>query len=112
MPVMVSAGQVLMKKGVRHIVIGEGIVVMIRSCFRITIIASVICIASAPLLYIRALEVVPLSEAFAFNSLNFIFVFLAGRFILGERQNARRVIGVILISAGFLLPFLAEVVFA
>ena len=108
MPVMVTAGQVLLKKGVAHVITDEGLFVMIKSCIRPGIIAAVLCVAAAPLLYIKALGSVPLSEAFAFNSLNYILVFAAGRFILGEKPDIRRSIGMVLITAGFMLPLIVE----
>ncbi|MDC7228234.1 MAG: hypothetical protein PQJ61_15840 [Spirochaetales bacterium] len=56
------------------------------------------------LLYVRAFGQVPLSEAFAFNSLNYILVFLADMFIPGDKPNMYRGIGRILITCGFLFP--------
>lgn len=108
MPVMVTAGQVLLKKSSHLVITGQGLPTMLLSCFKPGIIAAALCIAAAPLMYIRALGSVPLSEAFAFNSLNYIIVFFSGWFILREKLNTYRVIGVILISIGFLFPFIIE----
>ncbi|HAK45494.1 MAG TPA: hypothetical protein DCO79_06195 [Spirochaeta sp.] len=108
MPVMVTAGQVLLKKNSHLVTADRGIAAFLLSLLNPGIIAAGACIAAAPLLYIRALGAVPLSEAFAFNSLNYIIVFFAGRFILDEKLNIYRIIGVVLITAGFLLPFVAE----
>ena len=109
MPVLVTAGQVLLKKNSASVVAGEGLPAFFVSCLRPGIIAAALCIAGAPLLYIRALGSVPLSEAFAFNSLNYILVFFTGRFILKEKVSLYQIIGVILITAGFLLPLAAAV---
>lgn len=105
MPVLVTAGQVLLKKNTAAVITGAGIAAFIRSCLRPGIIAAALCIAGAPILYISALGTVPLSEAFAFNSLNYILVFITSRFILKEKINRYQIIGVILITSGFLLPF-------
>ena len=107
MPVLVTVGQVLLKKNAAAVITGGGLITFVKSCLKPGIIAAALCIAGAPLLYISALETVPLSEAFAFNSLNYILVFLTGRIILKEKVNLYQIIGVILITAGFLLPFTA-----
>ncbi len=108
MPAVVTVGQILVKKNTDRIITTGGVLKFIVSCINPAIIAAVLCIAAAPLMYIKALGTVPLSEAFAFNSLNYILVFVFGRFILGEKPDVYRFAGVVLITAGFLLPFIAE----
>ena len=108
MPVLVTAGQVMIKRSATGIITGRGLAALFRSCFRPGIIGAGLCIATAPILYIKALGGVPLSEAFAFNSLNYILVFAAGKFLLKEKVNSCQAAGVILITAGFLLPFIME----
>jgi drug/metabolite transporter (DMT)-like permease len=108
MPVMVTAGQVLLKKNSAKVITGKGVLRFIRSCLEPGIIIAAVCTAGAPLLYIAALGTVPLSEAFAFNSLNYILVFLTARFLLKERVNMFQIIGVVFITAGFLLPILVS----
>lgn len=108
MPVMVTAGQLLLKKGISAIILNRGILAFVGSFLNLRIIAASLCVAAAPLLYINVLDTVPLSEAFAFNSLNYVLVFITGRVFLKERVNALQVSGVIMISAGFLLPFIVE----
>lgn len=110
MPVLVTAGQVLLKKYAGRIVPGQGPVAFITSLLTPGVIAGAFAVSAAPLLYIKALGTVDLSEAFAFNSLNYILVFLAGRFLLKEGADRYQVIGVILITAGFLFPFAVGVI--
>ncbi|MBI9109399.1 MAG: EamA family transporter [Spirochaetales bacterium] len=105
MPVLVTAGQLLLKKNTYKIVTDAGLISFFHSLLVPGIILGAAGVVCAPLLYIKALGAVPLSEAFAFNSLNYIFVFLSGHFLLKEDVNAMQVAGVVLISAGFLLPF-------
>ncbi len=108
MPVLVTAGQVLLKKSVPAIVTGKGLVAFLLSCRHPGIIAAAVCVAASPFLYISALGSVPLSEAFAFNSLNYILVFLTGRFLLKEKVDVFQAVGVVLIASGFLFPFIVE----
>lgn len=108
MPVLVTAGQILLKKNSAAVVTNRGIMIFIRTLIRPGIMAALLCTAAAPLLYIYALNDVPLSEAFAFNSLNYILVFISSRYLLKEKINIFQTAGVILISAGFLLPFIVE----
>ncbi len=108
MPVLVTAGQILMKRNAGAVVTGKGFPAFIKSLLCPGIVGAGICMAAAPLLYINALSEIQLSEAFAFNSLNYILVFISARFLLNERINLFQVIGVILITAGFLLPFIVE----
>jgi uncharacterized membrane protein len=110
MPVLVCTGQLLLKKYSGSIVSSRGLLLFIKSLFTPGIIAGGLAVACAPLLYIRALGTVDLSEAFAFNSLNYILVFISGRLILKEEAGPYQVIGVILITMGFILPFAAGVI--
>ena len=109
MPVLVTTGQLLFKKNSGRIVTGSGLLRFLFSMFSPGIIAGMAAVACAPLLYIKALGVISLSEAFAFNSLNYILVFLSGHFLLKENINLYQIIGVLLITAGFLFPFAAGV---
>ena len=104
MPAMVTTGQVLLKKSAGNILTGEGLRRFVLSFLKPGIIAGIAAVAFAPLIYIKALGEVPLSEAFAFNSLNYVLVFFSGRLILRERVNPLQITGVILITAGFLIP--------
>jgi drug/metabolite transporter (DMT)-like permease len=107
MPVLVTFGQVLLKKNTGKVITEKGLFIFLKSLFSPGIIAGAVAVAAAPLLYIKALGAVELSEAFAFNSMNYILVFISGHFILKEEVNRYQVIGVILIASGFLLPFVA-----
>ena len=108
MPVLVTTGQVILKSHVHSIITGRGPFQFIKSCINPGIIAASVCLTAAPIPYITALQDVKLSEAFAFNSLNYILVFVTGRLILREKVNFYQIIGVILIASGFLLPFIIE----
>ena len=110
MPVLVTIGQVILKSCVHLIETSRGPVQFVKSCLNPGIITASICLAAAPIPYITALKDVQLSEAFAFNSLNYILVFATGRFILREKVNLYQIIGVILIATGFLFPFILEAV--
>ena len=108
MPVLVTAGQVLLKKKAGSIITGKGPDVFIKTLLQPAVIAAGLCVAAAPLFYITALRDVPLSEAFAFNSLNYLFVFVCGRLFLKEKINKIQVFGMILITTGFLMPIIVE----
>ena len=105
--VMIASGQVLLKKGLSSVIRGNGIKAFIMSLSYPPLFAGVVLIMTAPLLYIKALEDLPLSAAFMFNSLTHLFVFLAGRFILGEKAGLLQWIGIALIITGFIFPVLA-----
>lgn len=107
MPVLITSGQLLLKKNTGRIIVGRGLADFFKSLVSPGIIGGIAAVASAPLLYIAALGEVRLSEAFAFNSLNYVLIFVSGHFILKERVNAWQIIGIVLISAGFILPFAA-----
>jgi len=112
MPVLVTIGQLLLKSNAGRLVTGRGLLRFFRSLFSPGIILGGLSVACAPLLYIRALGTVSLSEAFAFNSLNYILVFISGHFLLKEEINIYQIIAVIFISAGFIFPFAVGVVFS
>jgi uncharacterized membrane protein len=111
MPVLVCLGQILLKKNSGSIVTDEGAVRFLISLANPGIITGAAAVAGAPLLYIGALEAVPLSRAFAFNSLTYTLVFISSRFFLKEDAGFLNAAGTVLITAGFLLPFIAGVIF-
>ena len=107
MPLLAATGQILIKQAAPSIRTGDGLFCFVKSLIHPKIAAGAAAVLAAPLLYILALEEVPLSEAFAFNSLNYIFVFIAGRVFLSERPHPLQYAAAVFIAAGLLLPYAA-----
>lgn len=103
-----AAGQTLLRKGAIKIVRGKGLGAFLFSCLNFYLGGGLLLALLAPLLYIKALHDIPLSQAFMFNSLTHLLVFLSGRFILKERARALHWVGLSLIVVGFLLPVFIE----
>ena len=104
MTVFTASGQLLIKRGTAGLSWGRSIKAFFVSLKNPFIISGLFLALAAPLLYIRALGTIPLSKAFMFNSLSHVFVFLAGKFILGEKAGFLHWLGISLIAAGFILP--------
>lgn len=57
----------------------------------------------APVFYFLALRTLPLGEAFAFTSINYILVMLAGKYYLHEKVSATQLLGGLLVVIGIAL---------
>lgn len=108
MALLVAAGQVNLSRGARSIRLSGSPGTIFRSFINRYILTGLVFVLTAPLLYIRALREIPLIKAFMFNSLTYLFVFLSGRFLLKEKAGILQWAGLLLIMAGFLIPFLME----
>jgi drug/metabolite transporter (DMT)-like permease len=108
MAVLTATGQVFLRRGAVHLVRKRGLLRFLLSFINPHLITGSVLALAAPLLYIRALGGLPLSQAFMFNSLSHLLVFLAGRFVLKERAHPLHWIGLSLIILGFLMPIFVE----
>lgn len=108
MAALTAAGQVFLRRGAVHLVRKRGLRQFLLSFINPYLITGLFLALAAPLLYIRALSGLPLSQAFMFNSLSHLLVFLAGRFVLKERAHLLHWIGLSLIVLGFLMPIFVE----
>ncbi len=107
MALFTAFGQILIRKGAIRLVKGFGIKKLIISFINIYLAAGFFLALAAPVFYITALKFMSLSRAFMFNSLSYLLVTGAGRFILKERANIYHYLGLSLITLGFLLPVLS-----
>lgn len=106
MAILTATGQVFLRRGALQLVRKRGLSRLLLSFVNPYLITGLLLALAAPLLYIRALGGLPLSEAFMYNSLSHLLVFLAGRFLLQERAHVLHWIGLCLIVIGFLFPII------
>jgi multidrug transporter EmrE-like cation transporter len=100
MVLLTTFGQVMLKKGAGLIVTDRGLPALIRSFVNPGLAWGLAASLVAPVLYFFALTRLDLAVAYSFNGLTFALVFLAGRFILGEKGHPAQAVGVLLIVAG------------
>ena len=94
-----SAGQLLFKLGAKNL--GAGILSMIISFItNIYLFLGVLCYGISTLIYVNVLQKMPLSLAYPFISISYVFVLLLSYLFLGENLNAYKIIGVSFIVLG------------
>ena len=93
-------GQLLIKKGSAMVRLDMGWWQAGLSLLNRYIVPGMLCALVAPLFYFFALTKIPLSIAFAFNGLNYVFVFIGGNYFFKERVNGIHVAGIVLIFVG------------
>jgi drug/metabolite transporter (DMT)-like permease len=95
---MVAAGQTLLKKGVQAgQARGKS---RIASLFHPYVIAAFILVGASPLLYVRVVASLGLSNAFGLNALNYPLIFILSRLFLSEKSNSWHWSGLTLITLG------------
>ena len=103
MVVLTTAGQMLLKKGSHRIDFSPGLAAGLRSmCNPVTLFGG-LSVAGAPVLYMYALSLLPLSTAYGFSGLSYVGVVLGSRIFLGERVTLYHISGSLVILAGFAL---------
>ena len=100
-PVAIAIGQVLFKKTSERLVAGDAAFLSIA--FDPLFIAALGLYGGATILWIYVLKFVPLSYAYAFMALTFVFVPLMASFWLGESLTLKFAIGASLIIAGLMV---------
>lgn len=100
MVLLTTFGQVMMKKGAVLVAADGGWRKLARSLVNPGLAWGLAASLVAPVFYFFALTRIDLAVAYSFNGLTFALVFLAGRFILGEKGHPAQAVGVLLIVAG------------
>ena len=102
--VLLSAiAQLLLKIGVTNSTGGEkigGMADLLKLFFSLPVMGGVTIYGLSVLVWLWVLSRVPLSIAYPFVGLSFIFTLIFGYFILGENVNAWRIFGTLLIACG------------
>ncbi len=75
----------------------------IRQFLNPFLLSGVVFMASAPLLYFRALLYIELSKAYSITALNQIIVTASAIFLLKEKITLKKSAGIILVAAGVML---------
>ena len=100
MCLMTSGGQVLIKKGLNKRTVQPGLPGLVRSFFQPYLVAGMLLVLGAPLLYIQVLRQLGLSGAYGLNGLSYIFVYALSRLVLKEKGSCLHAAGLILIATG------------
>lgn len=103
MIILTSLSQILIKTGSGKIRTGNGTGKFIRSFLNPYIIAGMVMVLGAPLLYFSALSRLTLNTAFSFNGLGYVFVIILGRTVLKEKISVFHIAGGLLILTGFII---------
>lgn len=103
MIILTTISQYFIKKGALKIKTNKGIKVLLLSFFKKKLVIGGLLTIIAPLLYIAALETIPLSIAFFFTSLNIISIALTGKYFLNETINKKQWGGILLIVFGIII---------
>lgn len=103
MSVFTAAGQILIKKGASGIPISGNIKEIIKAFISLPLICGLVLTLAAPVMYFYALRTLPLTKAYSFSALNYLFIFLASWFILREKPGKRQWVGGSLILLGLIV---------
>ncbi|MBN2051424.1 MAG: EamA family transporter [Spirochaetales bacterium] len=103
MTLAVTLGQVCMKKGALKVRRQDNGRYILGSFFHPFLMIGAASVLFTPLLYFSALKTLPLSAAYGFTGLTYLFVFLASYLILKEKITRLHLAGILLISGGFIL---------
>ncbi len=98
--IMTAFGQVLAKQGLTGRSRGPGFTELIRFLVHPRIIAGMLLVLGAPLIYIQVLKRLGLSGAYGLNGLSYLIVYSLSRLILKERGSALHTAALLLISGG------------
>lgn len=93
----ITAGQILFKRLGVEIQAGSG---LFSSKVIIMALMAFFIYGGATILWIYLLRFVPLNKAYLFMSLSFVFVPLAGHFLLAEKITLGAIVGAALIISG------------
>lgn len=96
----ISAGQLLFKLSARSLASADGPADLWRLALNPWFLGALVTYAGATVLWVWLLRELPLSRAYPFFALSFLFVPLLGGLFLGELTNARYWAGIALIVAG------------
>ena len=100
-PVMIAGGQVLFKMTSTRLQASGA--PFVQAVVDPVFVAAVALYGTATILWIYVLKAVPLSFAYSFMALSFVFVPLLAWLFLGESVSARAMVGIALIIAGLLV---------
>ena len=107
--VLISAGQILFKKGVAPL--GTPHLASLRSYLKFIgavlrtprIWLGFVCIGSGIATWLIALAHMELSVAFPINSLHYLTILIAARLFLGETWDGKKILGTFLVIGGIVL---------
>lgn len=103
MVVLTTAGQFLIKLGSPYIDFSRGFLRGLRSMANARTLAGGAAVIGAPLLYMYALSLLPLSTAYGFSGLSYVGVVAGSRLLLGERITPYHISGSLVILIGLAL---------
>ncbi|OQY37996.1 MAG: hypothetical protein B6229_07130 [Spirochaetaceae bacterium 4572_7] len=90
-----STGQVLVKKGIN---MGPK-----HGYKEIFIISGGLLIVAAPILYLKVLREIGLSNAYGLNGLSYLIIYIMGMVFLKEKGSIYQTVGLIFITTGVLI---------
>jgi undecaprenyl phosphate-alpha-L-ara4N flippase subunit ArnE len=101
--VMLAIGQILFRFGARQAAPVEDVSSLMALMLSPTIVGAVAIYGATTVVYVIALQKVPLSLAYPFMALGYIILPLASLMLFGEPISLRYVLGVALILGGLFL---------
>lgn len=87
-----SSGQVLVKKGINN-----------KTHKKLFISSGGLLIITAPLLYLKVLKEVGLSNAYGLNGISYLFIYIMAMVFLKEKGSLFQTIGILLITIGVII---------
>ena len=102
-----AAGQLLFKLGASQGEAARSVTGAVALLLRPAILSALVLYGGATLLWTYLLTKIPLTVAYPFAALAFVFVPLGARFLLGEPLSLRYGVGMALILAGILFTSIA-----
>jgi multidrug transporter EmrE-like cation transporter len=102
-PVAIAIGQILFKRAAREVSDTSGVSWLLEVAKLPTMWLAVGLYGAATLLWVRILTTVPLSRAYPFMALAFIFVPAAGYVFFQESITIRYAVGTMLLVAGVIV---------
>jgi len=100
MVVLSTMGQLLVKRGSGRLITGKGARALIGSLANGPLLAGVLSVISAPLLYMYALSKVELSIGYSFSGLTYLSIVVCGHLVLREKITLYHILGSLAILAG------------
>lgn len=103
-PMLLTISQILFKKSTQNLTTFNFSSLIVNYWLALAII----CNMASLLLWIKILEVTPLSRAYAFAAISFITVPIFSALIFGESINIRHGLGYFMIASGITLIYLQK----
>lgn len=103
MVLLTTTGQLFLKGGSQRIDFSRGFVRGLRSMANFRTLLGGVTVVAAPLLYMYALSLLPLSTAYGFTGLGYVGVVLGSRIVLEEKITLYHIYGSLVILSGLIL---------